>query len=52
MELKYFSIINGNSNSPEIISPKEALLLTRRAIKFILSSNKKTKERRRLSSFD
>lgn len=52
MELKYFSIINGNSNSPEIISPKEASLLTRRAIKFIQLSTKKIKEKRRLNSFD
>lgn len=35
IELKYFTIINGNSNSLEIISPKEALQITRRALKYI-----------------
>ncbi|TNV75003.1 hypothetical protein FGO68_gene1012 [Halteria grandinella] len=53
-ELRYFSIINGNSNQVELISPKEAIMLTKRAIKFIKNKTKKRRvsTNKRTNSFD
>ncbi|CAD8173114.1 unnamed protein product [Paramecium octaurelia] len=52
MELKYFSIINGNSSAVQIISPKEAQNLTKRAIKYIQSTKRETNAQRCVTSFE
>ncbi|CAD8151578.1 unnamed protein product [Paramecium octaurelia] len=52
MELKYFSIINGNSDSVQILSPKEAQILTKRAIKYIQNSKRRKNTQKRVTSFD
>ncbi|CAD8087418.1 unnamed protein product [Paramecium sonneborni] len=52
MELKYFSIINGNSSAVQIISPKEAQVLTKRAVKFIKNTRRKKNTQKRITSFD
>ncbi|CAD8052984.1 unnamed protein product [Paramecium sonneborni] len=51
-ELRYFSIINGNSNSVQLISPKEAIYLSKRALKFIINYNDNNIIQKRMNSFD
>ncbi|CAD8133367.1 unnamed protein product [Paramecium octaurelia] len=51
-ELRYFSIINGNSNSIQLISPKEAIQLSKRALKFIQSEKDDNLNQKRATSFD
>ncbi|CAD8135704.1 unnamed protein product [Paramecium pentaurelia] len=51
-ELRYFSIINGNSNSVQLISPKEAIQLSKRALKFITNQKENNVIQKRVASFD
>ncbi|CAD8139457.1 unnamed protein product [Paramecium pentaurelia] len=51
-ELRYFSIINGNSNSVQLMSPKEAIQLSKRALKFIISQKDNNVNQKRITSFD